>query len=218
MKFKLILVLLCGLCLFTSCSDGGSSDATDIGAQQQKSKLDQAGAQFQQGNYFKAIEILDEIIKVNDPTTIYQATYNKAYCYYKLDDYNSMNKFLEFVLDIDKDNANYNWFRYNAFFMLGRAASKEEKPEKAIEYFMKALEYKQTHDIYNTMAFVETELGRYEPALEHINLAIGFDNTSTNAYSTRALVNLKLNKINEAIADVEKAIQIDSLNPYAYKH
>lgn len=219
MRHTILLHCIVLISLLSSCQNSNVVDiATQINSSSGTEKLDQAGAEFQQGNYAKAIALFNEVISEKDPATIYQANYNKAYCYYKMYDFITAKEALAVVLEIEKSHAEYAWFRYSSYYMLGRIASKEGQAQSAVAYFEKAILYQQTRDIYNTIAFEEARLGKYESALEHADLALAYDERTADIYSTKAWILLGLHETDKAKAAVEEAIRLDSLNPYAFKH
>lgn len=181
-------------------------------------KVELSYKEVEKQNYSKAIEMLNEVIAEDNPGTIYQAYYNKAFCYDKMYRFDSVTKILELVLNIPETHPEYDWFRYSSFFMLGRNAGDLGQTEIAINYFNKAIKHKQAYEIYNTMAFYEMRLSRFDSALVHINRAIGYNNNNSGAFCMRALICLKLHHIDQAKADTEEAIRLDPSNPYAFKH
>lgn len=85
----------------------------------------------------------------------------------------------------------------------------QRKPEAAIGYFSKALSYSTdesvTAGLYQAIAPIYADLGRYDEAANSIEEAIRRDRKNPSVYESLASIYVKQNRLEETIAQLKKA-------------
>lgn len=97
----------------------------------------------------------------------------------------------------------------NAYHNMGAAFAKQEKLEKSIFYFKKALEIDPTaSQTYNSLATAFFNLGNLDEATKHYTKALDLDPDFPEAHFNLGNVLFEQGKIDEAVTHYEKALKL----------
>jgi ribosomal protein S12 methylthiotransferase accessory factor len=103
--------------------------------------------------------------------------------------------------------------RYDLTFFLAACLEREGHVERALETFEEALEQRpdpgEVASVYTHIASCRKELGRFESALEALEVAEGFNDELKEIFNLRGFCLYKLKRHEEAIEAFERAIEID---------
>src|SRR5699024_8951143 len=100
----------------------------------------------------------------------------------------------------------------NLNYMLGLSYKGIGEIDKAIKYFMAALELNENEaNIYNELGICLFSIGNFEYAIEIFTKGIKKDNKDYKIICNRGIAYLQLGMLKEAINDIDKAYEI---NPY----
>ena len=160
-------------------------------------------------SYYKVIN--DKFQAISDPYLIYKI----ACCNYELKNYKLAQETFYKIIELRDVN---NRIKGNSYWYIARIYSIKNKKRKSLINFIKASDYVKDSRLYSTIAYKQTQLGKYKKALLNLNKAIELDSLNAYAYSNRGLLYFKKSDYKKARIDIEKSIRLDPKNPYAYKH
>lgn len=197
-KHVLLLILLLGLVLFTSC--GNTLEATFY--------LSRAESAYNSGEYEEAIKYYDKVIALDQRL-------DKAYTG-KADSFEALGKH-EQSLELCEKAIQANSNMHKAYNVKGDALSSLGKYEESLECYKKAAQLDPNESLYqNNIAFSFNNLEKYDEALEHSEKAIELNANNDMAYVNKGYALESQGKIDEAIKCYEKSAQINPSNSIAY--
>ncbi|MEZ4533667.1 MAG: tetratricopeptide repeat protein [Cyanobacteriota/Melainabacteria group bacterium] len=162
--------------------------------------LDRAAAYVYSDELRRAVRDYGRILKVNPENS--KASYGRGLVYVKQKNYEDALK--DFQSTVDSDPA-----YLNAYLQMGLLYSGDDKNDKAVECFTKALNIRKRDDLYYERALANYSLGQFDSALSDMSAAIGMNSKRKEYYNDRGYIYLKLNNIEKARADFQKALKLD---------
>ena len=196
--------------------------------------------QKEQGNYKEAIELFTKVV------TLYGDSYSSSYsfraeCLLKLNRYEEAVSNIIKALDIDGDNKAYymmltledeeaknimqqklrlqtllNPNSPQWYYSAGIFAEVNKQYKTAIAYYQKENAIRPTAITDYRISSCYEDLGDYNSALKHINLAIEQDSTDADNYYYRANYYAELGQLDRSIDDMTKYIELNPRNDYGY--
>ncbi|WP_028975339.1 tetratricopeptide repeat protein [Spirochaeta cellobiosiphila] len=118
---------------------------------------------------------------------------------------------IELVGDFLKDNPR-SW---NGLFLLGWALRAKTHYEEACFVFNKALEVRESADVYNELAICFMELNKISDAGEYLEKAMALAPKDIKILSNKAIWHLKIEENNKAIEYFNKVLEIVPDDPMA---
>ena len=162
--------------------------------------LDRAAAYVYSDELRRAVRDYGRILKVNPENS--KASYGRGLVYVKQKNYEDALK--DFQSTVDSDPA-----YLNAYLQMGLLYSGDDKNDKAVECFTKALNIRKRDDLYYERALANYSLGQFDSALSDMSAAIGMNSKRKEYYNDRGYIYLKLNNTEKARADFQKALKLD---------
>ena len=97
---------------------------------------------------------------------------------------------------------------FQAHLHRGMALKEMQRPEEALESFMRATELRDDAAALNLRGLMLDEVGRYQEALESFTRALALDGDNPLAHSNHGHALLRLFRYGEALASCEKAVAL----------
>lgn len=200
---KLILTLLILPIIFYSCAPLKS----DIIYKRGNRKMDNA-------QYEKALKIFQKGTLLQSDSK-YHFHWLKAFCYYKLKDYQSTLDEISNAL-IGRDKFEKSELS-ELYYLKGYAEGGLGKKTLEIESYMKSISLNPKNTgSHVSLGFCLNELEKYDLALKVLNTALELNPENAYAFNNRARSKIGLSEFTEAEEDLKKALSFDPKNPYIY--
>ncbi len=102
-----------------------------------------------------------------------------------------------------------------AYYGLGLVFSEAGQPDRAIDYYTKALALDPSFcEVYGNRGLAFEKTGQVQQALDDYNRAIALNPLYSDAYNNRGFIAARMNQFDKALADFDKAI---ACNPSCYQ-
>ncbi|RRD00253.1 tetratricopeptide repeat protein [Prevotella sp. OH937_COT-195] len=114
--------------------------------------------------------------------------------------------------EIKKTPAEFTWL-----YIAGLLNKFNGKPQDAIPFFKKIIEFDENENIYYLMADTYSELGMYEKATESIGRALEEDSTNNNYHWEKAVIAHRMGDMKGSIAAATKMVKNAENEYFPYK-
>ena len=162
---------------------------------------DKAEKYFNSGEYEKAIECSNDVLKID--TNNSEAYNNIGSAYYEKGNYVKAIKYLNKAIELNPNNSEY-------YSNIGSLYYKKDEHKKAIKHFNKSIKLDHNNSYaYNILGYIYNDKLEYKKAINYLNKAIELNLNDANLYNNRGNVYYDQGNYENAIKDLNKAIELN---------